>query len=69
MHETPVNGFYSSDIRVVANGCVPRAMYVWEVKPHAAGDNPWDVFRLMSAVPGPDAYPPPALFGCPLFRA
>lgn len=66
MRETPVNDFYNENVRIQPNGCVPHTMYVWEVKPHSANDHKWDVFKRVSTVPTPDAYPPPALFGCPL---
>jgi len=66
MRETPVNDFYNENVRIQPNGCVPHTMYVWEVKPHSAGDHKWDMFKRVSTVPTPDAYPPPALFGCPL---
>ncbi len=32
MRETPVNDFYNKDVRIQANGCVPHAMYLWQVK-------------------------------------
>ena len=69
MHATPVNDFYNTDVRIQPNGCVPHAMYIWEVKPHVAGQHPWDVFNRIGTVPSPGAYPPPALFGCPLVGA
>lgn len=66
IRETPVNDFYNEGVRIQANGCVPHAMYVWEVKPRQESEHRWDVFKRISTVPSPDAYPPPALFGCPL---
>ena len=66
MHETPVNDFYNSNVRIMPNGCVPHTMYVWEVKPLSEAKHRWDVFRLISTVPTPNAYPPTDLFGCSL---
>ena len=40
-----------------------------EVKPRVRGGNSWDVFKLVSTVPSPDAFAPPGLFGCPFVRA
>ena len=69
MHEMPVSDFYNEEVGIQPNGCVPHRMYVWEVKSNSVTDHLWDVFRRMSTVPSPDAYPPPALFGCPLVRS
>lgn len=69
MRELPINDFYNSDIRIQANGCVPHKMYVWKVKPVSEAKRKWDIYNLVSAIPSPDAYAPPATFGCPLVRA
>ena len=66
--DLPVDDFYNKGVRIMDNGCVPHAMYLWEVKPPAAGDKTWDVYKRLSTIPSPDAYPPPGLFGCPLVR-
>lgn len=66
MHETPINDFYNSDVRIMPSGCVPHAMRVWEVKPEAEAKHRWDVFKLISTVPSPNAYAPTATFGCSL---
>ncbi len=69
MRALPVNDFYNSDVRIQANGSVPHAMYVWEVKPLAQSTHRWDLFKQIAKVPSPGAYPPPGLFGCPLVPA
>ena len=69
MRELPVDDFYNKGVRIQANGCVPHAMYLWEVKPPAPGDKKWDVYKRVSTIPSPEAFPPPALFGCPLVRS
>lgn len=66
MRETPVNDFYNSNVRIMPSGCVPHTMYVWEVKPEAEAKHRWDVFKLISAVPTPNAYAPSNTFGCTL---
>jgi branched-chain amino acid transport system substrate-binding protein len=66
MHEMPVTDIYNTDVHIQANGCVPHTMYLWEVKPPSATQIKWDAFKLVGTVPSPDAYPPPAMFGCPL---
>jgi len=69
MHELPVEDFYNKAVRILANGCVPNAMYLWEVKPEAESKRRWDVYNLLSTIPSPDAYPPVGMFGCPLAPA
>jgi branched-chain amino acid transport system substrate-binding protein len=66
MHETPVNDFYNSNVRIMPSGCVPHAMYLWEVKPTSEAKHKWDVFKLISTVPSPNAYAPTGTFGCSL---
>ena len=69
MRELPVNDIYNTDIHIQPNGTVPHKMYLWEVKPTSHSKRKWDVYNLVSTIPSPDAYPPPALFGCPLAGA
>ncbi len=61
-----VEDFYNKGVQIQANGCVPHAMYLWEVTAPRPGQKKWDVYKKLSTLPSPDAYPPPALFGCPL---
>ena len=69
MRELPLNDFYNKNVRLQANGCVPHAMHVWQVKAAAEAKHPGDVFSPIGTMASPDAYPPPALFGCPLVPA
>jgi branched-chain amino acid transport system substrate-binding protein len=66
MREMPVNDMYNQNVAIQANGAVPHTMYLWEVKKREPGDHKWDAFKRIGTVPSPNAYPPPALFGCPL---
>jgi branched-chain amino acid transport system substrate-binding protein len=69
MRELPLDDFYNSNVRIMANGCVPHAMYLWEVKPPSEAKHRWDLFNLIGTTPTPEAYPPVSLFGCPLSPA
>jgi branched-chain amino acid transport system substrate-binding protein len=69
MHEVPINDFYNNDVRIMPNGCVPHTMYLWEVKPSSEAKHKWDVFKLISTVPTPNAYAPTGTFGCSLGAA
>ena len=66
---TPLTDFYNNDVRIMANGCVPHTMYVWQVKPQSEAKHEWDVFEKISTIPSPDAYPSASQFGCPLVPA
>jgi branched-chain amino acid transport system substrate-binding protein len=66
MHETPIDDFYNSNVRIMPSGCVPHTMYLWEVKPTSEAKHKWDVFKLISTVPTPNAYAPTGTFGCSL---
>ena len=64
MRELPINNFYNSNFRIMPDGCVPHTMSVWEVKPLTEVKHRWDLFKLISTVPTPDAYAPTGTFGC-----
>jgi branched-chain amino acid transport system substrate-binding protein len=66
MHEMPIDDFYNSNVRIMPSGCVPHTMYLWEVKPTSEAKHKWDVFKLISTVPSPNAYAPTGTFGCSL---
>ena len=68
MREMPLNDFYNKNVRIMANGCVPHTMYLWQVKEPPAADK-YDLFTRLSEMPSPDAFPPPGLLGCPLVPA
>ena len=69
MRELPLDDFYNKTVRIMANGCVPHTMHLWQVKPPSAAAHRWDLFNLISTIPTPDAYPPAGEFGCPLSPA
>jgi branched-chain amino acid transport system substrate-binding protein len=69
MHETPVNDFYNEDVRILQNGSVPHAMYLWQVKKREPEDHKWDVFRRLAVTPSPDGFAPADMFGCPLVKS
>lgn len=65
MHKTPVNDFYSKDVMIRQDGLVIRPMYLLQVKTPAESHGPWDLLKVVQAVPGDQAFdkPDPA---CPL---
>jgi branched-chain amino acid transport system substrate-binding protein len=68
MRATPLNDFYNKDVHIQANGCVPHAMYLWQVKDPGQSKQKFDVFSRLATLPSPEAYPSPGLYGCPLDR-
>jgi branched-chain amino acid transport system substrate-binding protein len=66
MHETPLDDFYNKNVRIQANGCVPHAMYLWQVKAPSESKGKYDLFTQLATMQSPEAFPPPGLFGCPL---
>ncbi len=69
MREMPLDDFYNKNVRIEANGCVPHTMYLWQVKTPAEVKQKWDLYKKLAAIPSPEAYPPPGLFGCPLVHS
>jgi branched-chain amino acid transport system substrate-binding protein len=66
MHEMLLNDFYNKAVQIQPNGCVPHTMYLWQVKQPSQSKEKYDLFTQLASVPSPEAFPPPALFGCPL---
>jgi len=69
IRETPLNDFYNKNVRIQANGCVPHTMYLWQVKDLAQTKQKYDLYTALATIPSPEAFPPPAHFGCPLVPA
>ena len=69
MHAMKVNDFYMKDVSIEPNGRVLNNMYLWQVKPPAAGQKKWDFYKLLATTPGKDAFQPLAETGCPLVHA
>ena len=67
MKETPVNDFMTKNGKVREDGRVVRDMYVYRVKAPAASKGEWDLYELLSTIPGEQAFqkPDPA---CPLVK-
>lgn len=66
---TPVNDFYNTDVPIDADGCVRHKMFIWQVKSPAESKGKWDFYKPVGTMSGAEAFPPPALFDCPLVHA
>ena len=55
--------------KVLENGRMVYDMYLFEVKKPAESKGPWDLYKLISTIPGKEAFATPAESGCPLTAA
>jgi branched-chain amino acid transport system substrate-binding protein len=69
MKQIPVNDFWSDNFRIREDGRLVRDMYLFQVKTPAESKGDWDLYRLVSRIPGDEAFRPQANGGCPLVGA
>ena len=69
MRATPVTGFYANGGRITANNKLSFDLLLTQVKAPAESRHAWDYLRIVSRIPGGDAFRQPAESGCPLVRA
>ena len=68
MRELPVNDFYSENVRIREDGRVMRQSYIAQVKTPAESKGPWDVYKILEAVPAEQSWRPLAESECPLVK-
>jgi len=67
MRATPVNDFFAKNGKIRIDGRMVHDMYLFEVKkPQEKGE--WDLYNLIAAVPGDEAFRPLDKGGCPLVK-
>jgi branched-chain amino acid transport system substrate-binding protein len=66
MRETPVNDFYVKNGRLREDGRLVHDMYLAQVKKPSESTKPWDYYKILTAIPGDQAFRPLAEGGCPL---
>jgi branched-chain amino acid transport system substrate-binding protein len=66
MRELPVNDFYVKNGRVREDGRLVHDMLFAQVKTPAEYGKPWDYYKILSVIPGDQAFRPLAEGGCPL---
>ncbi len=69
LHQMPVNDFFAENGKVGANGRMIYDMYLMEVKTPEESTGPWDYYKVMSTIPGDEAYIDPAESGCDLAKS
>ena len=68
MREIPVNDFYAKNGRVREDGRMVHDMYFVQVKTPAELTGPWDYYKILSTIPGDQAFRPLDEGGCPLVK-
>src|SRR5947208_32380 len=68
MRETPVNDFMTKDGKILENGRLIRDMYLYEVKKPSESEGEWDLYKLISTIPGEQAFKRPGGNECPLVK-
>src|SRR5712671_1292089 len=68
MKETPINDFMTKNGKILENGRVIRDMYLFEVKKPSESKGEWDVYKLISTIPGEQAFKRPGGNECPLVK-
>jgi branched-chain amino acid transport system substrate-binding protein len=68
MREIPVNDFYAKNGRVREDGRMVHDMYFVQVKRPEESSGPWDYYKILSTIPGDQAFRPLDEGGCPLVK-
>src|SRR6059058_718353 len=68
MKETPVNDFMTKNGKILENGRLIRDMYLFEVKKPTESKGEWDVYKLISTIPGEQAFKRPGGNECPYVK-
>jgi branched-chain amino acid transport system substrate-binding protein len=66
LQEIPVNDFYATNGTVRKDGRLIHDMYFVQVKTPAESKGPWDYYKVLSTIPGDQAFQPLSESGCPL---
>jgi branched-chain amino acid transport system substrate-binding protein len=69
MRELPVDDFFAPKGLVRPDGRLVHDMYLVEVKPPEESRYPWDYYKVLSVIPGANAFRPPAEGKCALVPA
>ena len=68
MRATPVNDFMTKNGKIREDGTLVRDMYLFEVKKPEESKGPWDYYKLISTIPGEEAYKRPNGNECPAVK-
>jgi branched-chain amino acid transport system substrate-binding protein len=68
MRELPVNDFFAKNGVVREDGRMVHDMYLLQMKTPAESKGEWDLYNVLSEVPGPQAFRPLSESECPLVK-
>jgi branched-chain amino acid transport system substrate-binding protein len=68
MRDIPVNDFYAKNGKVREDGRMVHDMYFVQVKTPEESTGPWDYYKILSTIPGDQAFRPLDEGGCPLVK-
>ena len=68
MRDIPVNDFMTKNGRLREDGRLIRDMYLLEVKSPEESKGDWDLLKVLSTIPGNEAFRPLSEGGCPLVK-
>jgi branched-chain amino acid transport system substrate-binding protein len=68
MRDIPVNDFYAKNGKVREDGRMVHDMYFVQVKKPEESTRPWDYYKILSTIPGDQAFRPLDEGGCPLVK-
>lgn len=65
---TPINDFFAKNGRVREDGRMVHDLYLVQVKTPAESKYPWDYYKIISTIPGDEAFRPLSEGNCPLVK-
>ena len=68
LRDIPVNDFYAKNGKVREDGRMVHDMYFVQVKKPEKSTGPWDYYKILSTIPGDQAFRPLDEGGCPLVK-
>src|ERR1700752_2832981 len=68
MKETPVNDMFARNGRIREDGRMVHDMYLFEVKKPSESKGRWDYYKLLTTIPGNEAFPSLEASRCPLVK-
>jgi branched-chain amino acid transport system substrate-binding protein len=68
MRELPINDFMTKNGKLRVDGQVVRDMYLMQAKTPEESKGEWDLVKMVSTVPGDEAFRPLKESGCPLVK-
>jgi branched-chain amino acid transport system substrate-binding protein len=66
MKAMPINDFFAKNGRIREDGRMVHDMYLMQVKSPTESKGPWDFYKLLTTVPGDQAFRPMEQGGCPI---